>query len=63
MQEVQAYKQYEWNIDDLDAPVIENPVLVFECQVYERYLDNRNIVKYYADDLAEDVVSFDNLME
>lgn len=63
MQEVQAFKQYGWNVDDLVAPVFENPVLVFECQAYERYLDSRNIVEYYAEDLAKDALSVDILME
>lgn len=63
MQEVQAFKRYGWKVDDLASPVIENPVLMFECQAYERYLDSRNIVEYYADDMATGVWDIDNLIE
>lgn len=44
---VKAFKEHNWNVEDLTGPVKENPVLTFQSEMYEKYLDIKNIREYY----------------
>ena len=47
MQNIKAFKDHNWKVDDLAGPVKEVPVLEFTSEMYENYLDIKNIQKYY----------------
>ena len=50
MQSIQAFKEHEWNVEDLTSPNIENPILLFQSKMYETYLKNNDITKYFTEE-------------
>lgn len=61
MQSIGSFKAHEWKIDDLTAPVIENPILVIENCMYEAYLDSKGITEYYTEEITT-AVNIDELL-
>lgn len=62
MSTIKAFKNHNWRVDDLTAPVLDNPVLIIESTMYETYFDAKNITEYYTDDDTTDCFKPEELL-
>lgn len=62
MTAIQAFKQHNWKVDDLVSPNKDNPVLYFTCNMYENYLDRKNINDYYTDVVPDNIADIDRIL-
>ena len=62
MTTIKSVQKHNWNIDDLISPNQDNPVLYFTCDMYEHYLDRKNINDYYTNNTSDNIVNIDSTL-